>query len=241
MLRFRRLVCRENSLGARSFWNLRMASLPDELWTKILGMGVEKQVLDYRDLCSLAFVCRRIRRISSLECMWRPLWERDQAELGGGTSTRNSVSEARKDNEIKSFRDLYRIRLISLFWCFDDRMPLSKYRGNLHCSIRLSDVPCRRPLQVLRLLHLRCTQEVCAKLGDKGNLLDDFMVYEHIVYVKVSGIGCVFQMFKGRNLWKFWLRILWNPVKDSISSSHHTEMQFSLDVRNNLRNHIGGW
>lgn len=87
-----------------------MASLPDELWTKILGMGVEKQVLDYRDLCSLAFVCRRIRRISSLECMWRPLWERDQAELGGGTSTRNSVSEARKDNEIKSFRDLYRIR-----------------------------------------------------------------------------------------------------------------------------------
>lgn len=83
---------------------LRMGSLPDELWTKILGMGIEKGVLDYRDLCSLAFVCRRISRISSLECIWRPLWQRDQAELGG-----SSV----KEKEIKSFRDLYRIRLIS--------------------------------------------------------------------------------------------------------------------------------
>jgi len=94
-----------------------MGCLPDELWTKILGLGIENQVLDYRDLCSLAFVCRRIRRISSLECIWRPLWERDQAQLGG-----NSILEKRKENEIKSFRDYYRIRLISLFWCFDDVM-----------------------------------------------------------------------------------------------------------------------
>ncbi|KAG0563764.1 hypothetical protein KC19_8G057300 [Ceratodon purpureus] len=81
-----------------------MGCLPDELWSKIMGMGVENQVLDYRDMCSLAFVCRRIRRISSLDCMWRPLWERDQAQLGGGSAT------VGKDGEIKNFREFYRIR-----------------------------------------------------------------------------------------------------------------------------------
>lgn len=83
-----------------------MGCLPDELWSKIMGMGVENQVLDYRDMCSLAFVCRRIRRISSLDCMWRPLWERDQAQLGGGSAT------VGKDGEIKNFREFYRIRLV---------------------------------------------------------------------------------------------------------------------------------
>ncbi|XP_024403253.1 F-box protein SKIP24 isoform X2 [Physcomitrium patens] len=90
-----------------------MGCLPDELWTKILGLGIEKEVLDYRDLCSLAFVCRRIKKISYFDCIWRPLWERDQAKLSVGSSSRNLVVEpgmARKENDAKAFRDLYRIR-----------------------------------------------------------------------------------------------------------------------------------
>nr|PNR35232.1 hypothetical protein PHYPA_023131 [Physcomitrium patens] len=90
-----------------------MGCLPDELWTKILGLGIEKEVLDYRDLCSLAFVCRRIKQISYFDRMWRSLWERDQVKLSVGSSSRNLVVEpgmARKENDAKAFRDLYRIR-----------------------------------------------------------------------------------------------------------------------------------
>lgn len=107
--------------GTLSWWDCRMGCLPDELWTKILGMGVENQVLDYRDLCSLAFVSRRIQRISSLDCMWRPLWERDQAELGVMSATRSSGAEVgapRKDDENKNFRALYRVRLFLQFCWF---------------------------------------------------------------------------------------------------------------------------
>jgi len=96
-----------------------MGLLPDELWTKILGLGVENQVLDYRDLCSLAFVSRLIRRISSEEDIWRSLWERDQVELRAGLGFLSG-----RDSEIKSFRDFYRVRWISLLWCFDVRMLL---------------------------------------------------------------------------------------------------------------------
>ena len=96
-----------------------MAPLPDELWTKILGLGVENQVLDYRDLCSLAFVCRRIRRISSEDSIWRALWERDQVDLRAGFGF---VSW--RDSEIESFRDFYRVRWISLLCYFDVRMVL---------------------------------------------------------------------------------------------------------------------
>lgn len=141
-----------------------MECLPDELWAKILGVGVEKQVLDYRDLCSLAFVCRRIRRISSLDCMWRLLWERDQGELGGGSATRSAGAELgspRKHDEMKSFRELYRMRLVFFLmvgcWsaCWDS-----------HCSIGLRDIPCdllcsRRHL--LRLFFIRYVYEtICA-------------------------------------------------------------------------------
>jgi hypothetical protein len=134
-----------------------MGCLPDELWAKILGMGVENRVLDYRDLCSLAFVCRRIRRISSLDCMWRPLWERDQAELGGG-----------KDNETKSFRELYRIRLVffSLHAFLVERFFVRTVEV---LCVRLGCITCRENFILLflfRLFHLMRAQDNLRELSE---------------------------------------------------------------------------
>lgn len=54
-----------------------MACLPDEVWTEALQAGVRAAVLDYRDLCSLSITSRTLNRLSSLACLWKPLFVRD--------------------------------------------------------------------------------------------------------------------------------------------------------------------
>ncbi|MCO5555141.1 hypothetical protein L7F22_008683 [Adiantum nelumboides] len=54
-----------------------MACLPDEVWTEALQAGVRAGVLDYRDLCSLSIASRTLNRLSSLPCLWKPLFQRD--------------------------------------------------------------------------------------------------------------------------------------------------------------------
>jgi hypothetical protein len=64
-------VCvRENSRRS-------MGCLPDEIWTEVLKSGVERRVLDYRDLCIVALVCRRLRRLSSLDSLWHLACQND--------------------------------------------------------------------------------------------------------------------------------------------------------------------
>jgi hypothetical protein len=54
-----------------------MGCLPDEIWTEVLKSGVERRVLDYRDLCIVALVCRRLRRLSSLDSLWHLACQND--------------------------------------------------------------------------------------------------------------------------------------------------------------------
>ena len=53
-----------------------MSGLPQELWALVLEIGVASG-WEYRDLCSLALVCRKFRRLSAGASLWNALCAKD--------------------------------------------------------------------------------------------------------------------------------------------------------------------
>ncbi|KAH7513162.1 hypothetical protein FEM48_Zijuj12G0167300 [Ziziphus jujuba var. spinosa] len=49
---------------------MAMTSLPDELWTRILEIGVQSRGFTYKDLCCLSISSRRLRRLSNDDSLW---------------------------------------------------------------------------------------------------------------------------------------------------------------------------
>ncbi|XP_052172897.1 F-box protein SKIP24-like isoform X5 [Diospyros lotus] len=58
---------------------IEMADLPDELWRRILEIGVVEtpNLLGYKDLCCLSITCRRLRRLSGDDSLWSSLFSSD--------------------------------------------------------------------------------------------------------------------------------------------------------------------
>ncbi|KAK1319476.1 F-box protein SKIP24 [Acorus calamus] len=54
-----------------------MSTMPDEIWRKIMEMGVESSTLSYRDLCCLSISCKTLNRISSEDSLWSRLLSLD--------------------------------------------------------------------------------------------------------------------------------------------------------------------
>ncbi|XP_045793957.1 F-box protein SKIP24-like isoform X1 [Trifolium pratense] len=50
-----------------------MSSLPRELWTKILEIGIQNNGLTYKDLCCISISCRLLHRLSSEDSLWNHL------------------------------------------------------------------------------------------------------------------------------------------------------------------------
>ena len=53
-----------------------MTRIPHELWALVLEIGVASG-WEYRDLCSLALVCRKFRRLSAGASLWSALCAQD--------------------------------------------------------------------------------------------------------------------------------------------------------------------
>ncbi|KAL1201841.1 F-box protein SKIP24 [Cardamine amara subsp. amara] len=47
--------------------------IPDELWRKILEIGVKSSTFSYKDLCCISISSRRLRRLSSDDSLWHLL------------------------------------------------------------------------------------------------------------------------------------------------------------------------
>ncbi|CAK8542930.1 unnamed protein product [Lathyrus sativus] len=47
-----------------------MASLPDELWSKILEIGIRNSTLTYKDFCCISITSRLLHRLSSEDSLW---------------------------------------------------------------------------------------------------------------------------------------------------------------------------
>ncbi|KAG8372310.1 hypothetical protein BUALT_Bualt12G0052900 [Buddleja alternifolia] len=44
--------------------------LPDELWRRIMEIGIETESLDYKAICCLSATCRRLRRLADDDLIW---------------------------------------------------------------------------------------------------------------------------------------------------------------------------
>jgi len=53
------------------------SDLPDELWARVLELGVASSALGFRDLCCLAIASRRLGRLSLPPALWSALLSRD--------------------------------------------------------------------------------------------------------------------------------------------------------------------
>lgn len=79
-----------------------MSYLPDELWRRILEIGItgSSSNLVYKDLCSLSITCRRFNRLSADNSLWSSLLSSDFPSQFSSTSTPPN----------SSFKSLYKFR-----------------------------------------------------------------------------------------------------------------------------------
>ncbi|KAH1194446.1 F-box protein SKIP24 [Glycine max] len=75
--------------------------LPDELWRRILEIGIESNGFSYKDLCCVSISCRRLHRLSSEEPLWNRLLFSDYPQSQSHPSSSSSSS---------SSKSLYRLR-----------------------------------------------------------------------------------------------------------------------------------
>lgn len=54
-----------------------MSVLPDELWRRVLELGVQSCGFSYKDLCCISISCRRLHRLSDEDPFWNHLLSSD--------------------------------------------------------------------------------------------------------------------------------------------------------------------
>jgi len=69
-----------------------MPSLPDELWSKILEIGIKKSSLSYKDLCCISISCHLLHRLSSDDSLWNRLLSSDFPVSASYSSSSSSKS-----------------------------------------------------------------------------------------------------------------------------------------------------
>lgn len=85
-----------------------MCTLPEELWRRILEIGViESSCLNFKDLCCLSITCRRLNRLSSEDSLWSSLFSSDFKPHPALT---NRASSAASSSSPTSCKFIYKIR-----------------------------------------------------------------------------------------------------------------------------------
>ena len=72
------------------------SDLPDELWARVLELGVASSALGFRDLCCLAIASRRLGRLSLHPALWSALLSRDFPSQSQPSSSSTSTSLRRE-------------------------------------------------------------------------------------------------------------------------------------------------
>ncbi|GAB2272726.1 hypothetical protein Dimus_007546, partial [Dionaea muscipula] len=89
--------------------------LPDELWRRIMEVGVQGSSLTYKDLCCLSISCRRLRRLSDEDSLWSYLLSSDFSPTAAAnplsaSSSSSSSTIGSSSSRASSPKILYRIR-----------------------------------------------------------------------------------------------------------------------------------
>ncbi|KAI3926857.1 hypothetical protein MKX01_032772 [Papaver californicum] len=65
---------------------MSVLDLPDEIWRKILEMGVNNSKLGFKDLCCVSISGRRLNRLSSEDTLWHNLLTLDFSNNSSSSS-----------------------------------------------------------------------------------------------------------------------------------------------------------
>ncbi|WJX67575.1 hypothetical protein P8452_52031 [Trifolium repens] len=87
-----------------------MSSLPDELWSRILEIGIEKTSLSYKDLCCICISCRLLHRLSSDDSLWNRLLSSDFPPSSSSSS--KSLYKLRLEKEKERLSHMARIETL---------------------------------------------------------------------------------------------------------------------------------
>ncbi|KAM1523775.1 hypothetical protein ACFX10_008444 [Malus domestica] len=71
-----------------------MSTLPDELWRRILEIGVQRGSFSYKDLCRISISSARLRRLSDEDSLWSHLLSSDLPTSSSITSPNPSTSKS---------------------------------------------------------------------------------------------------------------------------------------------------
>ncbi|KAK0601241.1 hypothetical protein LWI29_022391 [Acer saccharum] len=77
------------------------SGLPDELWRKIIEIGIHSSGFTYKDLCCLSISCVRLHRLSDENSLWSHLLSSDFSHHNTSSSSSSSSS---------SIKSIYKIR-----------------------------------------------------------------------------------------------------------------------------------
>ncbi|KAF3320235.1 F-box protein SKIP24 isoform X2 [Carex littledalei] len=84
-----------------------MEYLPDDIWHRILQVGIQKKRLNHVDLCSLAVVNNRFDQLSQDPALWATLFSRDFSSI---FRLSQSPSKAVYRHKHVVTRDFHRLR-----------------------------------------------------------------------------------------------------------------------------------
>ncbi|CAO2820499.1 unnamed protein product [Amaranthus hypochondriacus] len=78
-----------------------MSELPDELWRRILELGVQTSAINtqsfsFKDLCCISISCKRLYRLSNEDSLWSSLLSADFPSIISNTSSSSSSKELYK-------------------------------------------------------------------------------------------------------------------------------------------------
>ncbi|XP_065636204.1 F-box protein SKIP24 [Quercus suber] len=70
--------------------------LPDELWRRILEIGIKTSGFRYKDLCSISISCRRLHRLSNENSLWSHLLSSDFPSSSSSSSSSSTTKSSTK-------------------------------------------------------------------------------------------------------------------------------------------------
>ncbi|KAG2592496.1 hypothetical protein PVAP13_5NG555500 [Panicum virgatum] len=86
------------------------SDLPDELWARVLELGVVSSALGFRDLCCLAIASRRLGRLSLHPALWSALLSRDFPSQSQPSSS-SSTSQQHPKSIYKTKFERHKVRI----------------------------------------------------------------------------------------------------------------------------------
>ncbi|XP_058750631.1 F-box protein SKIP24 [Vicia villosa] len=143
-----------------------MASLPDELWSRILEIGIGNSTLTYKDLCCISITSRLLHRLSSQHSLWNRLLSSDFPLSLSSPIPSSSSSSSKSLYKLRFERDKERKIAAHRRAVLRKESQISEHSRRLHdIQTRVSQEKIKAIQTSNELSHLRRVREASVALN----------------------------------------------------------------------------